>query len=112
MTTTDDENKYIKGRWRYRRSVRKIDSDIFCMLSGGLDSFIGAINLLKDGEKPIFVSHYGGGKGVKIYQDKVINSLKTQYSIDSKRFFRFMQLLRVVLRTRHVLDRLCSLLMP
>lgn len=89
MTTTDDENKYIKGRWRYRRSVRKIDSDIFCMLSGGLDSFIGAINLLKDGEKPIFVSHYGGGKGVKIYQDKVINSLKTQYSIDSKRFFRF-----------------------
>ena len=89
VTTTDDENKYIKGRWRYRRSVRKIDSDIFCMLSGGLDSFIGAINLLKDGEKPIFVSHYGGGKGVKIYQDKVINSLKTQYSIDSKRFFRF-----------------------
>ena len=40
------------------------------MLSGGLDSFIGAINLLKDGKSPIFVSHYGGGKGVKIYQDK------------------------------------------
>ena len=28
VNTTDDENKYIKGRWRYRRSVRKIDSDI------------------------------------------------------------------------------------
>ena len=84
-----DENKYIKGRWRYRRSIRRIDSDIFCMLSGGLDSFIGAINLIKDGKKPIFVSHYGGGKGVKIYQDKIINSLKNQYSIDSSRFFRF-----------------------
>lgn len=89
MAITDDEGKYIKGRWRYRRSVRKIDSDIFCMLSGGLDSFIGAINLLEDGEKPIFVSHYGGGKGVKKYQDKVINSLKAQYAIDPKRFFRF-----------------------
>lgn len=89
MAITDDEGKYIKGRWRYRRSVRKIDSDIFCMLSGGLDSFIGAINLLEDGEKPIFVSYYGGGKGVKKYQDKVINSLKSQYAIDPKRFFRF-----------------------
>ena len=86
---TEDENKYRKGKWRYRRSVKRIDTDVFCMLSGGLDSFIGAINLLKDGKSPIFVSHYGGGKGVKKYQDKVINSLKTKYAVDSKRFFRF-----------------------
>ena len=89
ITITDDENNYRKGRWRYRRSIRRIDTDVFCMLSGGLDSFIGAINLLKDGKKPIFVSHYGGGKGVKIYQDKVVDSLKHRYAIDLKRFFRF-----------------------
>lgn len=88
-TITDDENKYRNGRWRFRRSVKRIDADVFCMLSGGLDSFIGAINLLKDGKNPIFVSHYGGGKGVKKYQDKVINSLKTKYAVDPKRFFRF-----------------------
>lgn len=89
VTLTEDEDKYIKGRWRYRCSVKRIDTDVFCMLSGGLDSFIGAINLLKDGKEPIFVSHYGGGKGVKIYQDSVVNSLKIQYAVDSKRFFRF-----------------------
>lgn len=89
VTVTEDEEKYRKGRWHYRRSVRKIDADVFCMLSGGLDSFIGAINLLKDGMNPIFVSHYGGGKGVKIYQDRVVNSLKTKYIVDPQRFFRF-----------------------
>jgi len=89
IAITDDENKYRKGRWHFRRSVRRIDTDVFCMLSGGLDSFIGAINLLKDGKKPIFVSHYGGGKGVKVYQDRVVNSLKNKYAVDPKRFFRF-----------------------
>ena len=42
-----------------------------CMFSGGLDSFIGAIDMLtSDNEfSPIFVSHYGGGsKGTKDYQ--------------------------------------------
>lgn len=29
-----------------------------CLFSGGLDSFVGAIDLLKAGEKPLFVSHY------------------------------------------------------
>lgn len=89
VTLTEDEDKYRKGRWRYRHSVRRIDTNVFCMLSGGLDSFIGAINLLKDGEKPIFISHYGGGKGVKIYQDRVVNSLKNKYAVGPERFFRF-----------------------
>ena len=89
VAITDDEVKYRKGRWHFRHSVKKIDTDVFCMLSGGLDSFIGAINLLKDGKKPIFVSHYGGGKGVKIYQDRVVESLKSKYDVDPKRFFRF-----------------------
>ncbi|MET0060994.1 MAG: Qat anti-phage system QueC-like protein QatC [Candidatus Thiodiazotropha endolucinida] len=29
-----------------------------CLFSGGLDSFTGAIDLLEDGENPVFVSHY------------------------------------------------------
>ena len=52
---TDNENAYRKGRYRYRRSVRKIDTDTICMLSGGLESFIGAIDLLKMGKHPFFV---------------------------------------------------------
>lgn len=86
---TADEDSYRKGKWRFRRSTRRIDTDTFCMLSGGLDSFIGAINLLSDGKKPMFVSHYGGGKGVKSYQDRVVRSLAVKYGVDLKRFFRF-----------------------
>ena len=32
--------------------------DCTCLFSGGLDSFTGAIDLLEDGKRPIFVSHY------------------------------------------------------
>lgn len=86
---TEDENCYRKGRYRFRHSVKKIDTDVLCMLSGGLDSFIGAINLLKEGRKPLFISHYGGGKGVKKYQDNVVNSLAIRYGVSQQRFFRF-----------------------
>ena len=89
VSLTEDEVNYRKGRWHFRRSVLRIDADVFCMLSGGLDSFIGAINLIKDEKKPIFVSHYGGGKGVKKYQDMVVSSLMTKYSVAPNRFFRF-----------------------
>mgnify|MGYP006218458791 CR=1 FL=1 len=41
------------------------------MLSGGLDSFIGAIDLLTHNRNIGFVGHYGGGKGVKPFQDKI-----------------------------------------
>ncbi|MEX0583955.1 MAG: hypothetical protein WD185_09815, partial [Sneathiella sp.] len=32
--------------------------DSVCLFSGGLDSFVGAIDLLADGKNPILVSHY------------------------------------------------------
>ena len=32
--------------------------DSICLFSGGLDSFVGAIDLLETGQKPLFVSHY------------------------------------------------------
>lgn len=86
---TDNEDAYLNGRYRYRRSVRKIDTDSICMLSGGLDSFIGAIDLLKMGKRPFFVSHYGGGKGVKDYQDSIVASLSSHFGISRIRFFRF-----------------------
>lgn len=76
------------GVKRYNKS-NKLDSDIFCMLSGGLDSFIGASDLLADKQKPVFVGNYNGGKGVSIYQDKVIELLQDRYSYDRKRFFQF-----------------------
>ncbi len=37
------------------------NADSVCLFSGGLDSFIGAIDLLADGKPPMLVSHYWDG---------------------------------------------------
>lgn len=38
--------------------LRMISPTSICLLSGGLDSFIGAIDLLREGQTPLFVSHW------------------------------------------------------
>lgn len=86
---TEREKLIKRGRIRFRNSIKKIDTDKFCMLSGGLDSFIGAINLLTDGSKPIFVGNYNGGKGVSVYQNKVINLLSNNFHYSKDMFYQF-----------------------
>ncbi|SIR48558.1 Qat anti-phage system QueC-like protein QatC [Bosea sp. TND4EK4] len=41
--------------------LRTATADSVCLFSGGLDSFIGAIDLLADGKAPMLVSHYWDG---------------------------------------------------
>lgn len=64
-----------------------------CMFSGGLDSFIGAIDILMDenNSNPLFVSHYGGGsKGTKSYQDLLITEIISHFpSVKPSNFFSF-----------------------
>ena len=53
--------------------------DCVCLFSGGLDSAIGALDLIAEGHKPILVSH--AYRGDKEYQDKVSSSLtRSAYS--------------------------------
>jgi hypothetical protein len=59
------------------------------MLSGGLDSFIGAIDILNKEKDVWFVGHYGGGKGVKPYQKNITQKLISQYDLSTKQFFNF-----------------------
>lgn len=92
---TDEESHYKRAKHFYRNSVNSIDTDTFCMLSGGLDSFIGAINLLTMGKRPIFVGNYNGGKGVSIYQNQVIRSLSSHFGISADYFFQFFAAPRV-----------------
>ena len=40
------------------QQLRTENPSCVCLFSGGLDSFIGAIDLLSSGENPLFVSHY------------------------------------------------------
>ncbi len=59
------------------------------MFSGGLDSYIGAIDLLRAQKKVFFVSHYGGGRGVKEYQDELKPNLIKEYSVSNDNFYQF-----------------------
>ncbi len=59
------------------------------MLSGGLDSFIGAIDLLNQKKNPIFVGIYSGGKGVQGPQERVIDVLESHFELPKDRFHRF-----------------------
>lgn len=68
---------------------QKFKAEKFCMLSGGLDSYIGAIDLLEENKNIAFIGLYGGGKGVKPYQDKINSLLRNEYKLSKEQFFNF-----------------------
>lgn len=83
---------FLSGdKWELHFRKRKLiyedhkreDNDIekICLLSGGLDSFIGAVDLFKNGSESIaFVSHHKkGNSGDLSAQKELINLLKTEY---------------------------------
>lgn len=89
--TESSTEKYYKDKWKTEESSPCLYNEV-CMFSGGLDSFIGAIDLLentKEKNKVLFVSHYGGGKGTKEYQDRLIKNFCTQYDLDKNNFQQF-----------------------
>lgn len=49
------------------------------LFSGGLDSLVGAIDLLESGAEPLLVSHYGEG-ATSDAQNKLFSGLKTHYT--------------------------------
>lgn len=58
--------------------LRTANPNCVCLFSGGLDSFIGAIDLVSGGEVPLFVSHYWDGVTSK-HQTHCISALKRQF---------------------------------
>ncbi|KGO91014.1 Qat anti-phage system QueC-like protein QatC [Flavobacterium subsaxonicum] len=58
------------------------------LLSGGLDSFIGAVDLLSDNEKPYFISHYKTGTESST-QVKIYNALETKFGKGSFKGHKF-----------------------
>ena len=86
----ESENEKTEFK-RWNKSKKHIkDYDQLCMFSGGLDSFIGAIDLLeKKVGKTLFISHYGGGKGTKEFQDALKNSFIEQYLLEERDFHQY-----------------------
>jgi 7-cyano-7-deazaguanine synthase in queuosine biosynthesis len=73
----------FRSREKLYDSYTRIDNNVesVCLFSGGLDSFIGAVDLLEQGVKNIaFVSHHKMGiSGDKSIQQSLVNLLEEEY---------------------------------
>jgi 7-cyano-7-deazaguanine synthase in queuosine biosynthesis len=62
-----------------RPSLAAQPVDAVCLFSGGLDSLVGAIDLLAAGLRVALVSHHGLGDGAKSIQQRVIAVLNEEF---------------------------------
>lgn len=72
---------------RPTENLRMFDPSCVCLFSGGLDSFIGAINLLTNEETPIFVSHWWDPNASK-HQSDCIDALSSKFASRELRHIR------------------------
>lgn len=82
----DRENKYLKS-WQNKKHKKIEDDSIehICMFSGGLDSFIGATDLLSfNTTNTIFINIRGGGNSYKHNFDSARDVLCSEYQITNK----------------------------
>ncbi|UCQ28806.1 hypothetical protein DCF83_05855 [Edwardsiella tarda] len=68
-----------RGLVRESTKPRMLNPTSVCLFSGGLDSFIGAIDLLSQGRTPLFVSHYWDSITSK-YQKKCSELLSSRFT--------------------------------
>ena len=78
------ETKFLRPPVRKQLFARAtpLVTKLVCLLSGGLDSYIGAIDILSRGVPTLFVSHYGGGTGNRVgkVQNQLIDTLANKFS--------------------------------
>ena len=68
----------------------RISGDTVCLLSGGLDSFAGALNLLEAEDRAVFVGHQAAGGGATSRaQRKISDILRSEYRSERAPFLRF-----------------------
>lgn len=65
------------GRLAPSMALCSVDCDTVCLFSGGLDSFIGVIDLLEEGAKPVLTSQYDPTNSA--YQTATVEHLKRRF---------------------------------
>jgi hypothetical protein len=75
---------YFRGREKVHEDYQRVQSEIqkVTLFSGGLDSFIGSVDLLEQGQNISLVSHHkmGGGSANELHlQEKLVESLVDRY---------------------------------
>lgn len=68
----------LSPRGKLSRYKMPYQTDTVCLFSGGMDSFIGAINLLESGVRPLLIGH-SKSADVSMYQERAAQALKDAY---------------------------------
>lgn len=72
------------------RVKSKFQTDTICLFSGGLDSFIGAIDQLEQQDCVALVGHHGRGTGsTSVSQTNALGVLRKHYREENTPFFKF-----------------------
>lgn len=83
--------------FRFRGQPEPVpNTNCVSLLSGGLDSFIGAINLMETGVRPVFVGQYSS-PDVITAQKKCAEALRRHYSDQIKFFHTFTRVKKTML---------------
>lgn len=85
---------HVRPRMVYEFPVRTIDHslDRVALFSGGLDSYIGAIDMLSEKQKVAFVGHHKSGGTELPYQEQLMEGLREVYPDEQiKHFFFYVQ---------------------
>lgn len=81
---TDFEKAFLKRKYVKKTVFNEKDIKRISMFSGGLDSFIGAIDLLNDNADTVFVNIHGGGNSFVQNFEYIRDALCLQYNIQNK----------------------------
>jgi 7-cyano-7-deazaguanine synthase in queuosine biosynthesis len=80
---------YAPGRGK-AEVKQKVRADAVCLFSGGLDSFIGAVDALEAGVRLALVGHHAKGTGATSgSQNSAITVVRSSYEIARTPFLRF-----------------------
>ena len=73
-----DPNFELSPKGKYKRYGMHYQTDTVCLFSGGMDSFIGAVDLLEQGIRPLLVGH-SKSSDVTPYQENCYTALANHY---------------------------------
>lgn len=83
-------HEYALEQVKEPKVVVNIEADVACLFSGGLDSYIGAIDQITDNGKVVLIGHHGAGGGATSRSQKeALARLRTIYSEENVPFLQF-----------------------
>lgn len=72
-----------------RGGARELEAGTVCLFSGGLDSYVGAVDLLEEGDRVALVGHHSAGGGAtSTSQKEALAALREGYSEEQTPFLQ------------------------